>query len=88
MARDFELQVCNHCREAFIGPPTVSCPECQTRAVLTDGKLRRRIINRNKINPAYEIVKKWDAADLDNWLVRRMVDILTYQRPERSDNAT
>lgn len=74
------LQICNHCREAFIGPPTVSCPECQTRAVLTDVRLRQRIVKLNQAAPAYEIVKQWAAEDYDNWLVKRMVDILTYRR--------
>ena len=77
---DLELQICNHCREAFIGPPTISCPECQTRAVLTDGHLRKKIVTLNQTAPAYEIVKQWAAEDHDDWLVRRMVDILTYKR--------
>jgi hypothetical protein len=82
MAHELELQICNHCREAFIGPVTISCPECQTKAVLTDARLRRRIVELNKNSSAFPIVQEWDAKERDAWLVRRMVDILTYARKE------
>jgi len=80
MAPELEVQVCNHCREGFIGPRTISCPECQTRAVLTDGNLRKKIVRLHKDDPAFSIVKSWDQDEQNIWLVRRMVQLLTFGR--------